>query len=152
MLSSLAKTRFLKIKVHTLIPLSLLLIFVFSSCERKDCSEIKEQRHQLEFKKAQINNDIKSLERELRYAEDALARAKGNWIPWGKEEKISELESKILELQQQIDDKALELSVNSKKIKELKCPPIDSRNILEIFVAIAFIAILGFIGFKKLIK
>ena len=80
------------LNIQNLIPLSLLLIFVFSSCERKDCSEINEQRHQLEFEKAQINNDIKSLERELRYAEDALARAKGNWIPWGKEEKISELE------------------------------------------------------------
>jgi hypothetical protein len=152
MLSSLAKTRFLKIKVHTLIPLSLLLVFVFSCCERKDCSEIKEQRLQLEFEKAQLNNDIKSLERELRYAKAALTRAKGNWIPWGKEEKISELESKILELQQQIDDKTLELSVNSKKIKELKCPPFDSGNIFGIFIAIIVVAILGFIGYKKLLK
>jgi hypothetical protein len=152
MLFSLAKTRYLKINIQNLIPLSLLLIFVFSSCERKDCSEIKEQRLQLEFEKAQLNNDIKSLERELRYAEDALARAKGNWIPWGKEEKISELESKILELQQQIDDKALELSVNSKKIKELKCPPFDSGNIFGIFITIIVVAILGFIGYKKLLK
>jgi len=69
-----------------------------------------------------------------------------------KNPRSSNQESKILELQQKIDDKALELSVNSKKIKALKCPPIDSRNVLKIIVAIAFIAILGFIGFKELIK
>lgn len=92
------------------------------------------------------------MERELRFAKDALVRTKGNWIPWGKEEKISELEAKILELQQQIDDKTLELTVNAKKINALKCPPVDSENIFGIVVAIFIIAILGVLGYKKLIN
>lgn len=140
------------VKIMKCFPLTYLILlftFSFSSCVQQDT--FNEEKDQLQYEIEQIKIDIQDLQKRKLEDKKTLDETEASWSRFINLGKIERLRREIIDLEKEIQDKKLELTFKTKRLKALKNPRFDWRIVYGT-LALLLLAVLGFWAYRKLAK